>query len=362
MDICLRVCVALSLFVFVSCSGGGGGGESRSPSNAVNQSPILTSGLEAVFPQTRTGTVYTIQASDPNDDQLTYSVSGADAASFNVDETTGAMTFVVAPDVDRPGSVDNDNFYFIDVRADDPSGAFASQQVIIEVSRHDPDGPFVFSEGAVFLGPDTIVPSDPSILLSVSFFATETRSVPDNRLGNNADKEMYVYDAVYASGKSLELVVNTEIQPLSDAEAEAQRYAFVLGQLDPLVLQGIDIVVIHGGTAAITGFPGGFVIHTETVANDFLPRGVLEELVIHESVHGALDVIYLDTPQWLQAQESDIRFVTEYARAFPETEDLAESYGAYLIAKNASRNSPSLVQQIEEGIPARIVFFQSVGL
>ncbi len=112
------------------------------------------------------------------------------------------------------------------------------------------------------------------------------------------------------------------------------------------------LVVTQGGSATFTGFLSGFVIHTETVANDFLPRGVLEELVIHESVHGSLDAIYLDATQWLQAQQSDIRFVTEYARDFPQSEDLAESYGAYLIVKNASCNPASPVEHIEEGIPA----------
>jgi len=93
-----------------------------------------------------------------------------------------------------------------------------------------------------------------------------------------------------------------------------------------------------------------------------VPRGAVEEVMAHEAVHATLDVTYLRSPEWFQTQKADVNFVTQYAREFPETEDLAESYGAYLIVKNASRNPSDVVQTIQNGMPERIVFFQSLGL
>ena len=45
-----------------------------------------------------TTAVGTISASDPDGDTLTYSIGGTDASSFNLDTSTGALSFKVAPD------------------------------------------------------------------------------------------------------------------------------------------------------------------------------------------------------------------------------------------------------------------------
>ena len=82
-------------------------------------------------------------------------------------------------------------------------------------------------------------------------------------------------------------------------------------------------------------------VDTGEADNVYLPRGVLEEVMAHEAVHAALDSMYLSAPAWRQAQKSNVMFLSEYARNNPDTEDLAESYGAYLIYKTADRHSES---------------------
>ena len=356
------ITIELGMVILSSCSGGGGGGEPAGAMNQANRAPSIISASEAVFPQTRTGTAYTIRGSDPDGDRLTYSISGDDAAAFSLNEGTGELTFVVAPDVDAPGSPINGNFYFIDVTVQDPSGASASQLVIIEVARYDPEGPFLFTDGAVFIGPDTIVPSDPSTLQSVNFSVNEIRTIADNRAGNDVQAEVNVYDAVFENGQRIEMVVNAEIEPLSAAEDDARYFANILGQLDPMVVAGIETVWINAGTARITGPVGGIVVHTGTFQNELIPLGAAEEVMAHEAVHATLDPIYLSSTNWTQAQKADVAFVSQYAREFPETEDLAESYGAYLIVKNDSRNPSNVVERLQNGIPGRIVFFQTLGL
>lgn len=356
-------CLLLALGFLASCSGGGGGGSSSNdPVRQENRPPTITSAREAVFPQTRTGTAYRISGADPDGDQLRYSISGDDAGSFSVNETTGEVAFLIAPDVDAPAAADGSNFYIINVTVEDPSGASATQRVDIEVVRHDPQGPFLSVDGAAFIGPDTIIPSDPSTIQSLTYVGITTRTIPDNRVGNDTETEIHIFDARYANGKQFEIVVNTEITPLSAAEAEAERLGRIMGQLDPVLVDDVSVIWVHPGDATISAVQlVGIVVHTG-FANDANALGALEEVMAHELVHVSLDADNLRAPEWFQAQKSDVSFITEFAREFPETEDLAESYGAYLIVKRRDRNPPDLVQTIENGIPARLAFFESLGL
>jgi hypothetical protein len=357
-----HIFVLALLIAFSACGGGGSSSSGSGPTSVqANRAPAIVSASEAVFPQTRTGVAYTIVGSDPDGDALTYSIAGPDAGAFSVEASTGALTFVTAPNVDRPGAADGSNFYVIEVRVADSSGASASQRVDIEVSRHDPEGPSLFRDGAVFLAPDTITENDPTALLNVTFFANGTRNIPDNRVQNDVDTLVNIFTASFTGGKQITVMVNAEIL-FSQAEIEANRYARIVGQLDPIVREEIDVLWIHAGDATFSGNPGGIVIHTGRANQSLVPQGFLEETMAHESVHATLDALYLQSQEWFDAQRRDVTFPTDFAREFPETEDLAESYGAYLIVQNAERNPPDLVNRIRDGIPARLQFFADLGL
>ena len=64
--------------------------------------------------------VGTVSATDPDGDAIVYSIAGgADAARFNINSTTGALTFVTAPDFEQPGDANADNVYDVVIRASD---------------------------------------------------------------------------------------------------------------------------------------------------------------------------------------------------------------------------------------------------
>ncbi len=64
----------------------------------VNEAPTVTSAATASFAENGTGTVYTVAATDPDaGTTLTYSISGADASLFNINATTGVVTFKSRP-------------------------------------------------------------------------------------------------------------------------------------------------------------------------------------------------------------------------------------------------------------------------
>ena len=82
---------------------------------------------------------------------ITYSIDGgADAAKFNINATSGALTFKVAPDFENPGDSNKDNIYEVSVKATDAGGLASSKLVkvtVTDVSEGSP--PQITSAGAV---------------------------------------------------------------------------------------------------------------------------------------------------------------------------------------------------------------------
>ncbi len=84
----------------------------------VNEPPVITSGNAVNFAENGTGTAYTTVASDPENNALTYSLTGTDAGLFNI-SNTGLATFKTAPDFENPKDNDGNNIYNITVNVSD---------------------------------------------------------------------------------------------------------------------------------------------------------------------------------------------------------------------------------------------------
>ena len=89
-----------------------------------NQGPEITSdgGGDTAAPNVAENAtaVTTVVGFDPDYDTLAYSIaSGDDAALFAIDSSTGALTFVSAPDFEAPADTGSDNVYEVVVRASD---------------------------------------------------------------------------------------------------------------------------------------------------------------------------------------------------------------------------------------------------
>jgi surface protein len=81
--------------------------------------------------------VTTVVGVDPNiGDTVTYAFSGGDdQAQFNIDATTGKLTFKVAPDYENPTDANSDNVYKVDVTAMDQLGHADSQNISVTVTN-----------------------------------------------------------------------------------------------------------------------------------------------------------------------------------------------------------------------------------
>ena len=84
-----------------------------------------------------TTTVTTVTASDADTRQtLTYSIAGgADAAQFTIDSSTGALSFVTAPNFESPTDAGGNNVYDVTVQVSDGSGAVGTQAISVSVTN-----------------------------------------------------------------------------------------------------------------------------------------------------------------------------------------------------------------------------------
>ena len=97
---------------------------SATPTPSLNIPVITSNGGGATasisFPENGTA-VTTVSATEPGT-TLAYSIAGgADAASFNINSTSGALTFKTAPNFEAPADSDHNNSYIVQVRASDGS-------------------------------------------------------------------------------------------------------------------------------------------------------------------------------------------------------------------------------------------------
>jgi len=96
--------------------------------------------------------VTTVGAIDPEHGAIAYSISGgADAALFGIDGSTGALTFLAAPNYESPADSNADNVYQVTVQASD--GTFADTQALSVTISNVVEGIAITSDG----GGDTAI-------------------------------------------------------------------------------------------------------------------------------------------------------------------------------------------------------------
>jgi hypothetical protein len=111
----------------------------------VNENPVITSGTSATAIEKLPATtlIYQTAATDVDAGQSqTYSISGgADQAKFQINSTTGALTFVNSPKFNQPVDADGNNVYQLEISASDGQGGTDVRQLAVTVvSDIDGDG------------------------------------------------------------------------------------------------------------------------------------------------------------------------------------------------------------------------------
>ncbi|MBK7003060.1 MAG: cadherin domain-containing protein [Rhodoferax sp.] len=105
-----------------------------------NTAPVFTSHAGAASANLstaeNTSAVDTLVASDADNDVLSFSISGGlDAGKFTINSTSGVLSFVTAPDFEKPGDSDQDNVYHVTIQASDGLGGLATQALAVNVTN-----------------------------------------------------------------------------------------------------------------------------------------------------------------------------------------------------------------------------------
>lgn len=100
--------------------------------------------------------VTTVEASDPQGDRVTYSITGGDdAALFSIDPDTGELLFIGGPDYENPGDSGGDNVYGVIVSATDTVSGQTDTQAISVTVNDVVEGPPIDNSFTLTSGNDT---------------------------------------------------------------------------------------------------------------------------------------------------------------------------------------------------------------
>ena len=112
-----------------------------------NEGPVVTGDATVRYAENGTAAVATYSATDPENDRVTWTLTGDDAEDFRV-SGTGAITFQMAPDFETLADEGENNVYNVVVTATDSGGLSDSITVNITVTDVN-EGPVVTGDATV---------------------------------------------------------------------------------------------------------------------------------------------------------------------------------------------------------------------
>lgn len=151
----MRLTIAACGILALTACGGDDGNPPPSPPPPSNSAPTITSAATSQVTENNQG-AYQTQATDPDGDPLTFSISGgADASLFTINGT-GSLVFNAPPNFELPGDANLDNVYRVNVTVSDGQ---ASDTVNLTITvTNDREGIAVRRIGTGFDEPTYIAP------------------------------------------------------------------------------------------------------------------------------------------------------------------------------------------------------------
>ena len=154
-------------------------------------------------------------------------------------------------------------------------------------------------------------------------------------------------------------------QPPS-SELVAQKYAVVIGRLTTELRKDVETVWIHKGNNDWCGGNNNILIHTGKTPEyeNWVTGNIVEETLIHEAVHTSVDSYYYGTEKWNeQVEKDDNRYVSTYAKNYPDREDIAEMFPLYIaVTFFPERITSDIKNKFLETSSNRVKFFNEEDL
>lgn len=212
--------------------------------------------------------------------------------------------------------------------------------------------------GTAFIDPDILTLQDSTAFESVAVLGSGSRDMFDVRTGQVGTYDVWLFRVDFDDALSLELRVNAEFDSVSASDL-ADLYARRVGLLPNVLREDMASISIHDGGDGFRALDTDMIVHADK-GEEYRLEGVLEEVLAHEAVHISLDADHASSSGWIAAQQSDQRFISGFAQEFPQTEDLAETFGAWLGSRWAGDGITDFLRAlIENAVPARLDYLDA---
>ena len=242
------------------------------------------------------------------------------------------------------------------------------------------DGVYIFDQIEIsappFLGtmwdlPDLITSSDYTVYSTSSYQGIETRMFYDKAIPDFIDYPAHIFKVNFGDGLSVDFEIYTEFSQ-EEALAIKQKYAPLMGQLGKELRKNIkSIEFLKGEEVASAQRSDDLSYANITFHVDWLNNIVqtrpggdrTEELFIHEAAHLSIDPYVYGQQGWTDAVNLDGNYLSNYAKDNPDSEDVAETFQAYIAVKYfPKRITSSLRDTILSVCLNRFKYFDSLNL
>jgi Ca2+-binding RTX toxin-like protein/type III secretion system FlhB-like substrate exporter len=223
-----------------------------------NDAPIITSnggGAAAAISIAENSTaVATVAATDQDGTAPSYSLAGgADAALFQINAVTGALSFISAPDFENPADANHDGVYDVIVQAGD--GSLSDQQTLaVTVTNLNDNAPVIISNGGGATAGLSIAENGTAVTTVVATDADGP--TPTYALNGGADAALFQINAVTGA---LSFKVAPDYESPTDSGANGI-YDVIVRASDgtTTVDQALAVTVTNGNDIApVIGSNGG---------------------------------------------------------------------------------------------------------
>ena len=247
-------------------------------------------------------------------------------------------------------------------------------------SQSAEDGLYLFNKieileppfgGTMWDLPDLITSSDYTIYSTSSYQGIETRLFYDKSIPDFINYPAHIYKVNFGDDLSIDFEIYTEFTQEEAGNIE-QKYAPLIGQLGKDLRRNIKSFEFLKGEEVASAQRSddlnyaNITFHTDWLTNlvETRPDGdKTEELLIHESAHLSIDPYVYGQQGWTDAVNLDGNFLSTYAKDNPDSEDVAETFQAYIAVKFfPDRISNSLRDTILSVCLNRFKYFDSLNL
>jgi hypothetical protein len=191
--------------------------------------------------------------------------------------------------------------------------------------------------------------------------------------------DVFIFEADFSNNESIEFLMTTNVTQ-QEAEEKLSFLARIYGQMPPLMLKGLQALILIEGRGNVWGGPyhGYHTVLSNCGFCDLFEFEGLARLILHELAHATLDeggfvphhenlnaevapLGLVPLNRWLDEAERDAVYVTKYAENFPEIEDIAETINLYVAARYYSdRLGPVTADALRRFLPHRFALLDEV--